>query len=548
MNTAKARNRNLSCLSTRAVRVGLLMLISTLLATSAFADNKKTRQQAHKALRSGDFARAEELYRQVLEKDDRDSDARLGLSRALLKQHRLQDAFDHAARVIALNPLSARAHALLGSAILASGDFRLSIEEFRTALTLDDRDAMAIAGLAMVDFYENRILDCVAKLRRAVSIDPGEPDYIFNLGQAAARSERYREAADAYEQFLIIAPRTDAERRARIRGLIEFLRYLGQQSSLYNIGGADRSVLPFESLDNRPILKVRINDSKQTLRFVLDTGSGMSVLSQETARKLGIKAVARGGQARAVGGGGSFEIVYGYLNSLEVGEVRLENIPVYIRQFYDSHNPVDGYLGIAALGRMITSVDYGNRRLTLIRHRSDAKLSSVVDLRSPRSGQENVEPRPGIEVPLRLTSSGFLSGEVYVEGINKPLNFIIDTGATVSVLSQRAAALDEAVAFIQPSTMRVFGAAGVAENVSMALLPKISIGNYVREGISAAVLDLDPINETAGFQQNGILGGNFLRHFRVVFDFQRAIVRFEPLDATTTQKDNVPWETTNSEP
>ncbi|MGZ8844195.1 MAG: hypothetical protein ACXW18_11070, partial [Pyrinomonadaceae bacterium] len=72
--------------------------------------------------------------------------------------------------------------------------------------------------------------------------------------------------------------------------------------------------------------------------------------------------------------------------------------------------------------------------------------------------------------------------------------------------------------------------------------------NYVREGISAAVLDLDPINETAGFQQNGILGGNFLRHFRVVFDFQRAIVRFEPLDATTTQKDNVPWETTNSEP
>ena len=87
---------------------------------------------------------------------------------------------------------------------------------------------MAIAGLAMIDFYENRTLRLHReKLRRAVSIDPDEPDYIFSLGQAAARSERYKEAADAYERFLMIAPRTDAERRARIRGLIDFLRYLG---------------------------------------------------------------------------------------------------------------------------------------------------------------------------------------------------------------------------------------------------------------------------------------------------------------------------------
>ena len=80
--------------------------------------------------------------------------------------------------------------------------------------------------------------------------------------------------------------------------------------------------------------------------------------------------------------------------------------------------------------------------------------------------------------------------------------------------------------------MRVYGAAGVTENVKIALLPKVVVGSYSREKISAAVLDLDPINETAGFQQSGILGGNFLRHFRVIFDFRRAIVRFEPLDPT----------------
>lgn len=513
------------------VRLTVLLLLSTF-AVTAFADDKKGRQKALKALRSGDFAKAEALYREVLKKDDRDHEARLGLSKALLKQRQIQDSFDHAARVLAVDPLSAQAHALLGSAILAAGDFRLSIEEFRTALTLEPNEAMAIAGLAMVDFYENRTIDALAKLRRAVGIDGDEPDYLFSLGQAASRTERYKEAADAYERFLVIAPKTDADRRARIRGLIDFLRYLGQQNSLYDVSG-DRTVVPFEAYDNRPVIEIRVNGSKTPLRFVLDTGSGMSVVSETTARKLGLKPVAKGGLARAVGGGGRFEIVYGYLNSIDIGDIRIENVPVYIRQFYDAEptRPVDGYLGIAALARVLTAVDYGARRMTLMRQRNPADAATIGD----RLSAANITPgisRPGIEIPVRTTSSGFLSGEVTIEGIRKPLNFIIDTGATVSVISERAAAMDEAFAFIQENKMRVFGAAGIADNVKTALLPKVLVGSYAREKISAAVLDLEPINETAGFQQSGILGGNFLRHFRVIFDFQRALVRLEALDGT----------------
>ena len=118
------------------VRFTILLLVS-IFAVTAFADDKKGRQKALKTLRSGDFARAEALYREILKKDDRDNEARLGLSKCLFKQRRFQDSFDHAARVIAIEPLSAGAHALLGATILATGDFRLSIEEFRTALTLD---------------------------------------------------------------------------------------------------------------------------------------------------------------------------------------------------------------------------------------------------------------------------------------------------------------------------------------------------------------------------------------------------------------------------
>ena len=141
---------------------------------------------------------------------------------------------------------------MLGSAAVGAGDFQLSVEEFRTALGLKDDDAMAIAGLAMVDFYENRLQASLAGLRRAAAISPDEPDYQFNLGQIAARSERYVEAANAYERFLRVAPLNDADRRARIRGLIDFLRYLGAQSELMQTGGPARSVVPFELVNNRP--------------------------------------------------------------------------------------------------------------------------------------------------------------------------------------------------------------------------------------------------------------------------------------------------------
>src|SRR5215475_5232108 len=519
-----------SCLS--AISVAAICLSA---ASVSFGDNEKSRNRAERALRAGDFERAEQIYREVLAKDDHDTEARLGLSRALLKQRRLQDSFDHAARVIAIDPLSARAHALLGSAILASGDFRLSIEEFRTALTLNENEAMAIGGLAMIDYYENRMYPCVVGLRRAASIDPNEPDYLFNLGQAAARSEKYKEAADAYERFLVIAPRTDADRRARIRGLIDFLRYLGQQGSLYNLESSPRTTVPFETPDFRPVLKVRVNGSQEYLRFVLDTGSGMSVLSEEKARKIGVKPVARGGMARAVGGGGRFEIVYGYLRSLDIGETRITNVPVYIRHFFDEKNPVDGYLGIAAISRMAASVDYGTNQLTLTRPDNDTTPAS--NQSKPLISDVSQSPS-GVDIPIRTTASGFLSGEVKIEGFNKPLNFIIDTGATVTVLSEKTASLEEVQQFIKQGTMRVFGAAGVAENVKIASIPRLAIGSYSRERIDAAVLDLDPVNETAGFLQSGILGGNFLRHYRVIFYFEKGLVRFESLEGDSSQKPN----------
>lgn len=478
----------------------------------------KTRGKAHRALREGEYEVAEKLFREVLVKNSHDNDARLGLSYTLLKLRRLTDAYDHAARVITNDPLSPRAHALLGSVILASGDFLLSVEEFRTALSLDDNESLAIVGLAMVDFYENRLTASLVGLRRAVFLNPKEPDFIFNLAQAAARAERYKEAADAYGQFLRVAPHTDSDRRARIRGLIDFLRYLGTMRSLYDPNGASQTSVPFDMPNNRPIISVRVNGRREPLRFVLDTGSGISVISEETAKHLGLRAVARGGMARAIGG--RFEIVYGFLDSIEIGEARIDRVPVYIRRFYHDETPVDGYIGLAVITKYLATLDYGARTLSLKRNRSN--------------NSSDGPPPNAIEIPIRTTSSGFISGDVRVEGIDKPLNFIIDTGASTSVISEKLMELSEMHSFKKLSRMRVYGAAGVADGVQRLLLPRVLLGKQAREKLDVAVLDLEPVNETTGFVQSGIIGGNFLRHFRVSFDFRRSVIWLEPLTATAS--------------
>ena len=170
-------------------------------------------------------------------------------------------------------------------------------------------------------------------------MDPDEPDFIFNLGQAAARSRRYKRSCRRVREIFDDRAEDRYRSTRRILGLIQFLRYLGRQGSLHVPSGDHRSTVPFEATDNRPILEVRVNGSKQPLRFVLDTGSGMSVISDETAKRLGIKSVAKGGLARAVEWRRKFEIVYGFLNSIEIGAAKVENVPVYIRKFFDrSHS------------------------------------------------------------------------------------------------------------------------------------------------------------------------------------------------------------------
>lgn len=504
-----------------AVRVCLAFVLASLLISfspvRSFADVvddiKELFKQAQKENRKGHPDEAEKIYRKIIETDPNNTDAKLALAYLLVKQRRLREAYELSYKIAKEQRTNAHAFAVLGATFLSAGRFTDARACFINALNMTRKEDLAWAGLGMVDFYENRIDSSVLNLEEAAFRQPDEPDYQFTLGQVCARAERYKEAADAYQRFLMISSDLDEDRRARIKGLINFLNYLGQKTELYNADGSDQTVVPVTLVGNRPVIKVRINGRSEPLNFVLDTGSGISVISDKTARRLKISPITKGGYARGIGGDGKFAIVYGFLRDISVGDVKIRNVPVYIREFHTTNEDVDGYIGLSLISKFLTTIDYGNLTFALTKKPADSAVVSDQD----------------VALPLRLTSSGFLSGEVKLEGVEDTFNFIVDTGASVSVISDELAGMREVKGFERGEKMRVIGSAGITEDVPSFLLPKVTFGSHSREGVAAIALDLDLINEASGFQQAGILGGNFLRNYRLTFDFKNSRVTFVPI-------------------
>ena len=492
------------------------LLLSVAFPIETFPQNKSDEiskpviRSARSSLRKGKIDEAENFLRQSVARFPQNNAIKLKLAYVLFKQKKIRDSYDISIQVANAESWNGRAFAILGASLLAAGEFDEARKMLVNALTLDRREALGWWGLGMLDFYENRVDAAVENLAIAEALDSNEPDFAFSLAQVSARAEKFELAADAYQRFLLIAPGNDRDRRERIKGLINFLRFLGTQRALYSIDG-ERTTIPIEVIRDRPVITLTVNGRREPLRFVLDTGSGISVISTKTARLLGISPVARGGQARAIGGAGKFDIVYGHLRSVAIGDVTIRSVPVYIREFFSSNEEIDGYIGLSLITKFVTTVDYPSRQFSLVRKDVHARENIATD---------------GVPLPLRLTSSGFMSGEVVLGGHDRPLNFIVDTGASVSVIDTEVAELETVKKHIREERVRVIGAAGAVEDVRSFTLPKVSFGPKEMEGVRAVELDLDLINEGSGFLQAGILGGNFLRNYKLTFNFKESRVYF----------------------
>jgi len=478
-------------------------------------ERSKAHREAQKAIRGGDYKGAVKIYAGLIDEDGRDLQAHLGAAYASIKDQNYQLGYDHSIEALKLDPNNARAHALVGLALLRSGYLANAAQEVIIAFKLDPKESLAYGAAAEIDYFEGRVKDSRIKALEAYRLDPKEPDYLITIARSAARLEYFQEAARAYELFLDTVPKSETERRDRVRGLIQLYRRLSG-IKIHQISGAESVAVPFRlGQDRRPYVKLQVNGQEAT--FVIDTGSGFTVISREAARRLGVSEIARGGTSQGFGGSGHFPIVYGLLKTIQIGDAKVQAIPCFIRPFHaagqDGEPDADGFIGLSILSNFLTELDYKDNYLRLDRDFDRAPQDAAPDV---------------TVIPFRTTQNGLISIETDLDGEHR-INAIIDSAAGSVVLS--AAAVDRfnmRDRIIKNYTVTVIGAAGVADNVELLIVRNWGVAALMQKNLRALVLDFDAINQTSGFEQSGIIGGDFLRNYRVTIDFNRAELRFKP--------------------
>jgi clan AA aspartic protease (TIGR02281 family) len=113
---------------------------------------------------------------------------------------------------------------------------------------------------------------------------------------------------------------------------------------------------------------------------------------------------------------------------------------------------------------------------------------------------------------------------VFING-QGPFDFVIDTGATLSCVDTRIAgrlALREQ----RGRTGAAATASGMGQ-VRLVRLDSLRVGEARAADLSACVIDLGHARGV-GVEAEGLLGLNFLRAFRVTFDFQRNVLTLAP--------------------
>src|SRR5437667_6725269 len=219
------------------------------------------------ALKRTDEARAE--YTRVIAIDPKMSEAYLNLGMLLLDKQENAAAVAPLRKAVDLLPAQSHPRYLLAVALDRSGDHAGAAEAFEALLHLDPNDVTAINYLGWAALPNGKPAEAEARFRRAVEIQPKEPEGRKGLAESLD-AQKKPEAAAAYREYLDMMP-ADSEARARLVHLL--LEQNQSDAALAELDRLDAGKPPtIESLKLRADVQIaakKWDDSVATLQQAL---------------------------------------------------------------------------------------------------------------------------------------------------------------------------------------------------------------------------------------------------------------------------------------
>lgn len=260
----------------------------------------------------------------------------------------------------------------------------------------------------------------------------------------------------------------------------------------------------------RCLVTARLNGSMRTYRLVLDTGADNTVLSDAAAKGLRLQP---GKTTTNYTGLGNFRGRGALLESLRVGTAEVRDLRVeaaepdtFVRMSRDVGLPIDGLLGCDFLRAFQFTVDYGGLR------------GPVLTLDAP-----DAELPPSTQVPFTL-SGGAPSVTAHIQA-GPDLAMIIDTGAPNTWLPPRY------LQHLPPHRHAPWG--GFESGIDGSQLVWLSEMHLQGKASTRVVLQNQiawsqplphsarPTGSLLVDDEEGLLGSDLLRYYRITFDYRR---------------------------
>ncbi len=156
--------------------------------------------------RRGEYARAEALFRRVIENGRGNARDYANLGASLAGQNRLDEAFTEYRKALDIDPRESYAHYNLGLALAQTGRHEEADQHLQEALEIDPTYAEAHNALGLLALEKGDKSAAMAAFREAVRLNPGLLSARSNLAKALADSGQIEAAVGQWESGLEIDP------------------------------------------------------------------------------------------------------------------------------------------------------------------------------------------------------------------------------------------------------------------------------------------------------------------------------------------------------
>jgi tetratricopeptide (TPR) repeat protein len=247
-------------------------------------------------------------------------------------------------------------------------DSELEMEAYRKAIELDSKLAPAYYHLGVIYYrladYDRASAEFVKFLQYASEEERLEYDiYLYYSDEEVEiLLEEGRQASQTQEQAGEQAGE-EAGEEAGLEGVADETVEGGPESGV-DSGPGVQTIVRFTSHNGQILVPVVLNGF-ETANVLLDTGSGMTIISTELARDIGLK-VARDRTVKLRTIAAEVQAVLARLDSIELGDLKRNNFPVAVSDLkLGAQRTFDGILGMDFLNRYAIHIDNRNSRILL---------------------------------------------------------------------------------------------------------------------------------------------------------------------------------------